>query len=595
MRNSKVNIYRGRTKLLLFIFLILVVLLTVRFFYLQIIKGDDLRNIRENNINAFEYIYPKRGRILSSDGYVLAEDRKTFSLAIDLEQKPNEDAIKKISRLFPNMVDFEETRELVRKSLNSREPKIVIEKLNQEQLSKFLVRSSEFGGFSIIEGYEREYDNHPSFFHVLGHMGYLTEADVEYFSPRINSFDPSIWRKVGKSGVERVFEEELRGSHGKRFYQRNARGTKRVITSEDSFQEGEELKISINYEAQKLAYDLIGNRKGSVVVIDLENFSIPVAVSAPSISANTLRDITSSQYQDLLRDSDRPLFNRAFMGLYPPASTIKPLLSTFALSNKYTSWEETIFDDGFFRFEEEERIFNAWREGGHGLTDLRKALIESSNPFFMNLSIRYEKNKFVNFLESSSFGSKLCQDCYPHQFSPLIDDNWKQKNFGKDLFKGDFINLGVGQGYMLTTPLHLALISGILASNGNYKLPYLVTSNEETLSISTNMSDLDWEKLNKALIDVIYSPNGTGFRINAGALKLAGKSGTAQVVDINSREEYNEVRENINLRDHAIFIGYAPYDNPKFSIAVIIENGESGGRTAGPIAKEVLEDLLDVN
>ena len=139
-------------------------------------------------------------------------------------------------------------------------------------------------------------------------MGYLTEADVEYFSPRINSFDPSIWRKVGKSGVERVFEEELRGSHGKRFYQRNARGTKRVITSEDSFQEGEELKISINYEAQKLAYDLIGNRKGSVVVIDLEDFSIPVAVSAPSISANTLRDITSSQYQDLLNDSNRPLF-----------------------------------------------------------------------------------------------------------------------------------------------------------------------------------------------------------------------------------------------------------------------------------------------
>ena len=340
---------------------------------------------------------------------------------------------------------------------------------------------------------------------------------------------------------------------------------------------------------------MIGNRKGSVVVIDLKDFSIPVAVSAPSISANTLRDITSSQYQDLLNDSNRPLFNRAFMGLYPPASTIKPLLSTFALSNQYTSWEETIFDDGFFRFEEEERVFNAWREGGHGLTDLSKALIESSNPFFMNLSIRYEKNKFVNFLESSSFGSKLCQDCYPHQFSPLINDNWKQKNFGKDLFKGDFINLGVGQGYMLTTPLHLALISGILASNGNYKLPYLATSNEESLSISTDMSDLDWEKLNKALIDVIYSPNGTGFRINAGALKLAGKSGTAQVVDINSREEYDEVRKNINLRDHAIFIGYAPYDDPKFSIAVIIENGESGGRTAGPIAKEVLEDLLDVN
>ena len=595
MKNSKLQIYRGRTNLLLIVFLILLVLVTGRFFYLQIIKGDDLRNIRENNINAFEYIYPKRGRILSTDGYVLAEDRKTFSLAIDLEQKPSEDSIKKLSQLFPSIVDFDKTRELVRKSLNSRKPEIVIEKLNQQQLSKFLVRSSEFGGFSIIEGYEREYDNHPSFFHVLGHMGYLNESDIEYFSPKIDSFNPSIWRKVGKSGVERVFEEELRGAHGKRFYQRNARGTKRVITGEDSFQEGKDLKISINYIAQKLAYDLIGNRKGSVVVIDLDDFSIPVAVSTPSISANTLRDITSAQYQDLLNDPNRPLFNRAFMGLYPPASTIKPLLTTFALSNQYTSWDETILDDGFFRFEEEQRVFNAWREGGHGLTDLSKALVESSNPFFMNLSVRFEKEKFIDFLESSSFGSKLCQDCYPHQFSPLIDDSWKRKNFGKDLFKGDFINLGVGQGYMLTTPLHLALISGILGSNGKYKLPYLATSNEEILTIKTDMSDLDWEKLNKALIDVIYSPNGTGYRINAGNLKLAGKSGTAQVVDIDSREEYNQVRQNINLRDHAIFIGYAPYDDPKFSIAVIIENGESGGRVAGPIAKAVLEKLIDDN
>ena len=426
-------------------------------------------------------------------------------------------------------------------------------------------------------------------------MGYLSERDKTYFKSRIDQYTPSLWRRVGKSGVERIYEEKLRGKHGKRFFLRNARGQKKVEIGKEDFIEGSDLNISINFNAQKKAYDLLNGRKGSIVVIDLRDFSIPVAVSAPSISANDLRDISSKEYQALLNDTKRPLFNRAFMGLYPPGSTIKPFFTIFALSNSYTNWQEQIYDDGFFRFAESGRVFNAWREGGHGLTNLNKALVESSNPFFMNLSIRYEKNKFVNFLESSSFGSKLCQDCYPHQFSPLIDDNWKQKNFGKDLFKGDFINLGVGQGYMLTTPLHLALISGILASKGNYKLPYLATSNEESLSISTGMSDLDWEKLNKALIDVIYSPNGTGFRINAGALKLAGKSGTAQVVDINSREEYDEVRKNINLRDHAIFIGYAPYDDPKFSIAVIIENGESGGRTAGPIAKEVLEDLLDVN
>ena len=593
MKDNNIQIYRARTNLLLIIFLSILILVLGRFFYLQIVQGNDLRELREQNINAFEYIYPKRGRILSRDGVVLAEDRKIFSLAVDIEQKPSESSITALSNLFPETINLNDLKEKVANSIRYRKPEVILEKISQEDLSKYLVRGSELRGFSIIEGYEREYNDHPSIFHVLGHMGYLNNTDIKYFSPKIDNYDSKLWRKVGKSGIERVYEKELQGQHGKNYFQRNARGDKRVTTGIAPFQEGEELSISIDYRAQKLAYELMKNRKGSVVVIDLNDFSIPVAISTPSISANDLRDISSAQYQDLLNDPSRPLFNRAFMGLYPPASTIKPLLTVFALSNGYTNWDETIFDDGFFRFEEEERVFNAWREGGHGLTDLRKALVESSNPFFMNLSIQYEKDLFVEFLKSSSFGSKLCGDCYPHQFSPLIDDAWKYKNFGKELYKGDFINLGVGQGYMLTTPLHLSLISGILAKQGNYQLPFMVTKESKALKLLENLTEDDWKQLNESLIDVIYSPNGTGYRINAGDLKLAGKSGTAQVVDINSREEYDEVRSNELLRDHAVFIGYAPYDSPRYSIAVIVENGESGGRVAGPLAKEVLEVLLD--
>ena len=575
--------------------MLILLLVTARFFYLQIIQGGELKELREQNINAFEYIYPKRGRILSRDGVVLAEDRKVFSLAVDIEQKPNEQSIIKLADLLPEKIKANDLRLRVANSIKARKSEIVIENLSQEDLAKYLVSGSDIIGFSVIEGYERQYNSHPSIFHVLGHMGYINNSDVKYFSPKINEYNEKLWSKVGKSGLERVYEQKLQGQHGKRFFQRNARGDRRVITDISPFTEGEELSISIDFSAQKLAYELMNERKGSVVVIDLLDFSIPVAISTPSISANDLRDISSMQYQDLLNDPSRPLFNRAFMGLYPPASTIKPLLTVFALNNEYTNWDETIFDDGFFRFEEEQRVFNAWREGGHGLTDLEKALVESSNPFFMNLSIRYEKDLFVEFLKSSSFGSKLCEDCYPHQFSPLINDDWKYKNFGKELYKGDFINLGVGQGYMLTTPLHLSLISGILAKKGEYELPYLVVKKQNRLSINEDITEEDWKKLHSSLINVIYSPNGTGYRINAGELKLAGKSGTAQVVDINSREEYNQMRTNPLLRDHAIFIGFAPYDNPRFSIAVIVENGESGGRVAGPIAKEVLEELLNLS
>ena len=593
MKDNKIQIYRDRTKILLGLFISLLFIALTRFFYLQIIEGNDLRELREQNINTFEYIYPKRGRILSSDNVVLAEDRKIFSLAVDLEQKPSEEALILLTKLFPKRLDLDELRNKVSESLRYRKSQIILEKIQQADLAKILVRSREIRGFSIIEGYEREYNSHPSIFHVLGHMGYINEPDISYFTPKIENFNPKLWQKVGKSGIERVYEEKLQGNHGKRFFQRNARGDRRVTTNLAPFQEGDELEISINFSAQKLAFELMQERKGSVVVIDLEDFSIPVAISTPSISANDLKDISTAQYQDLLNDPSRPLFNRAFMGLYPPASTIKPLLTVLALSNKYTDWDETILDDGFFTFEEEQRVFNAWREGGHGITDLKKALVESSNPFFMNLSIRYEKEEFVNFLSSSSFGSKLCEDCYPHQFSPLIDDSWKFKNFGKELFKGDFINLGVGQGYMLTTPLHLSLIAGILAKKGTYQLPHIVKKNETILKLNKDLSEEDWSKVHNALVDVIYSPNGTGYRINAGELNLAGKSGTAQVVDISSREEYDEVRKNPLLRDHAVFIGFAPYDNPRYSIAVIVENGESGGRTAGPIAKKVIEELLD--
>ncbi len=593
MKENKLSIYRGRTKLLLALFIVILLVCIGRFFQLQIIEGDQLKELREQNINDFEYIYPKRGRILSKDGIVLAEDRKIYSIAIDLEQKPNENSIKFFSDVFSDKTNFQFVKSKVEQSLKERKSIVVLSKISQEDLAKFLVRSENFIGFSVVEDYEREYDPHPAFFHVLGHMGYINQADINHFSTRVKNYDPSLWRKVGKLGIERVYEEDLQGNHGRKFFQRNARGDRKVITDEEPFAEGKEITISINYKAQKLAYELMEEKRGSIVVIDLKDFSIPVAVSVPSISANDLKDISTTQYQELLNDPSRPLFNRAFMGLYPPGSSIKPLFATFALSNSYTTWDETIFDDGFFRFEEEQRVFNAWKEGGHGYTDLNKALVESSNPYFMNLSVKYEKSKFVKLLQSSSFGSKLCEDCYPQQFSPLINDAWKQRNFGKDLYKGDFINLGIGQGYMLTTPLHLSLIAGILGSKGKYKIPYLVNSNDLTLKIDIEIEEADWVKLNQSLIDVVYSENGTGYRIEAGELNLAGKSGTAQVIDINSRKEYDEVRKNPNLRDHAIFIGYAPYDDPRYSIAVIVENGESGGRIAGPIARDVLRKLLN--
>ena len=222
MKDNRFAIYRGRTKLLLSFFIIILAISTGRFFYLQIIKGGELRDLREQNINDFEYIYPKRGRILSKDGIVLAEDRKIYSIAIDLEQKPSKESIQAFANIFADRATFEEIESKVEQSLKLRRSEIVLSTIGQEELAKFLVRGDSLTGFSIIEDYERQYDPHPSFFHVLGHMGYLTESDTDHFSTRINDYDPKLWRKVGKSGIERVYEHELQGKHGKKFFQRNA-------------------------------------------------------------------------------------------------------------------------------------------------------------------------------------------------------------------------------------------------------------------------------------------------------------------------------------------------------------------------------------
>ena len=219
MKDNKIHIYRTRTNILLGIFVCILTLVIARFFYLQIIQGNELKELREQNINAFEYIYPKRGRIISRDGIVLAEDRKVFSLAIDIEQKPSEQSIRKLTDLFSERINVEDLRLKVSDSIRFRRSEIIIEKLTQEDLAKYLVSGSDITGFSVIEGYERQYNSHPSIFHVLGHMGYINSSDVNYFSPRIDEYNSKLWSKVGKSGLERVYEQKLQGEHGKRFFQ----------------------------------------------------------------------------------------------------------------------------------------------------------------------------------------------------------------------------------------------------------------------------------------------------------------------------------------------------------------------------------------
>ena len=289
-----------------------------------------------------------------------------------------------------------------------------------------------------------------------------------------------MWRRVGKSGVERIYEEQLRGKHGKRFFLRNARGQKKVEIGKEDFIEGSDLNISINFNAQKKAYDLLDGRKGSIVVIDLRDFSIPVAVSAPSISANDLRDISSKEYQALLNDTKRPLFNRAFMGLYPPGSTIKPIVALSALENNVISPNFKVNCSG--KIEMYGQTYNCWKKKGHGVVNLRDALKVSCDTFFYEMSRRLGVDRLNETAKKFGLGNKVFNNIFNEEKAGLVPSTeWKKNALGRGWVLGETLITGIGQGYIQTTPLQLCLMTAQLA-NGGFKINPKMIVNKDDLS-----------------------------------------------------------------------------------------------------------------
>ncbi|MDO7600434.1 MAG: penicillin-binding protein 2, partial [SAR86 cluster bacterium] len=298
------------------------------------------------------------------------------------------------------------------------------------------------------------------------------------------------------------------------------------------------------------------------------------------------------------KDPNKPFFNRALQGRYPPASTIKPAIGMFGLTNKFINWSEEIDDPGFFTLPENGRIYRGWKKGGHNNVNLKKALMVSSNTYFFKLAYQSDMKDLASYFSSLGFGSSVCRDCYEEDSVFVPSPEWKYKNFNVPWFTGDTVNIGVGQGYLVATPMQLANYISILANKGNLPAPALVKVENQSLdgnkSQEISLSKQDWVKMHDALTAVIESDFGTARSIrNLKDFQVAGKSGTAELVSLDSKEAYLEVRDKELLRDHSIIIAFGPMPNPQYAVSVVIENGESGGAVAGPVAIEVLKSLLN--
>ena len=605
-RQIEKNNFSSRATLLFgFIILVLIAVL-IKVFSLQVSGYSDYQLAALKNKNYGVPVQSLRGEIFDRKGRALVKNEPTF----DLITRPNlildiDSFLEEIEPvIFLSQADKLRYKKLQKEKAFVNKELVLKKDLSAEEIARFNVRSFNFQNAFIAKRYRRISDYPLIFSHVLG---YTSRTDDDYQS--MPEIPRSHWKDAelsyahglikGRTGLEQIYNDHLSGKHGQRVYEMNARG--QFVQPLSFFEpvKGSDLFTNLDIEAQKSAAKYLGDRKGAVVAIDLESGGINVLYSSPAYSINKLSNgMNEIEFQDLINDPDKPFFNRAIQGRYPPASTIKPAIGMYGLSKNIVNWDFEMKDPGFFTLPETGRVFRGWRKGGHGKVDMHKAFLVSSNTYFFSLAYQADIQELANHLSSLGFGQKVCLDCFDEDQAFIPTPEWKYSTMNAGWVKGDTVNLGIGQGYLVTTPMQLANYASLLATKGKFLEPSIVILGNQKKSKKiwqdNGFDNSDWSKMHTALLGVIESDYGTARSIrDLKEFKVAGKSGTAELVSLDSKEAYQEVRTSELLRDHSIIIAFGPMPNPRYAVSVVIENGESGGAVAGPVAIEVLKSLIN--
>ena len=573
---------------------------------LQVSEYSEYETAAIENKTKEVLVQPIRGIIYDRSGKIIVNNVPTYDLIIRPSKiRSIEDFLSEISLIINlNSDELNYVKENFDLKARYNRELVVKKNLSKEEIARFEVRSYKFPNTFIDVRYSR-HNNYPKLFsHAVGYVGGVSNDELTNILdsqklPQIETiFKYSNGFQIGKTGLESTYDDLLRGKFGRKIYDVNAVGR---LLDERQFikpKNGENIFTTLDIDVQKVAYDQMDNRRGAVVAVEIDTGSIVSYVSTPSFSTNAISNgISSSEFNTLIKDKNKPFFDRASQGRYSPASTIKPAIGLFGLENNIIDWDFSLDDPGYFILPEDQRVYRGWREGGHGKVNLNKAMIVSSNTFFFSLAYQSDIYKLIDYLSNFGFGANVCADCFNPDKGLLPTPEWKMNNLNFGWYKGDTVNLGVGQGYLSATPLQLAYYSSVLANKGESKdLSFVFdkTDLKNSYIKSQNISDLDWKKLHQSMIGVIDSPIGTAKRLQE--LKkyiVAAKSGTVELVSTETKEDYKIIRENEGNRDHAIIIAFGPMPNPKYAVSVVIENGESGGSVAGPVAIAVLNSLLE--
>ena len=597
------QIFVGRVLLASLLMLAFTAILIARYFDLQINQHQDFVTQSDNNRVHMRPNPPARGVIYDRNGEMLADNQSVSNLTIIRERSNDlEKLIENIGTLVP-LSESDVTR--FYKRLKRRRPfeqTPIKFNLSEEEQAILAVNEHRLDGVKVSARLSRFYPKRDLFAHVVGYVGRINEREISLIDPIQYSGTDSI----GKVGLEKFYENSLLGSVGSEHVETNARGRVMRVLNKVDPDSGSDLVLHVDSNLQQIAFDAFAGERGALVAMDVKTGGVLAMVSAPSYDANLfVSGISQKNYSELLNSVDNPMFNRAIQGQYPPGSTVKPLFGLIALDNKTVSPSTRIEDPGFFFMEGIER---PWRDhnserGGHGKgVDLAKAIIESCDVFFYKMGIKTGINILSSNSSAFGLGAKTGIDLPGEATGIMPSRTWKKESRNASWFNGDTINMSIGQGFMLSTPLQLAVMTARIASKGKIIEPRLVKSvgGIDLVPAKTKqVKEIDpkyWDYIHDSMKGVVHSARGTATSINRGlTYTMAGKTGTAQVVSISADEDYDKSKLNKRQWDHALFIAFAPFDDPQIAVGLIVENGEHGSSAAAPIARSVIDAYLQTN
>lgn len=588
-----------RSIILLLMMIFFTLILILRLVYLQLYKHNLYTTLATQNWLDLVPIEPSRGLIYDRNGVLLAENVPTFSLDITpIKVKDMDATIKKLNEIIPlTTAELSQFQKQLKQRRRFEEIPIKL-RLTEENVTRFAENQYKFPGIAINARLIRHYPFDSHFSHVLGYVGRINQQEMAEIDP----INYSASHYIGKSGIEKYYEEDLHGVVGYKEVENDATGKSVRILKSTTGTPGKNIYLTIDASLQLVAEQALGGKRGAIIALDPRNGQILAMVSMPSFDPNAfVLGISQTDYQALQQSKDRPLYNRALRGLYPPASTIKPYLALAALQYGIINPEENFYDPGWYQIRNNSHIFHDWKKRGHGVVDLTSAISQSCDVYFWELGMKLGIKRITNFLSQFGYGNITGIDLDDELSGTLASPEWKEKAKGAKWYEGDTVNASIGQGYMQATPLQLVSAVASIANRGKRFIPYLFLGEQlpnkplvlqQPIALEPiKLRDDDiWETIIDGMQEVVTHGTAKTYG-KKHTYTIAAKTGTAQVISKRGNPDEEDNQDNLpeKFRDHHFFVAFAPIENPEIALVVITENSNA----AIPAAKSVLDHYLE--